>query len=154
MSTSPLAEEMDRIEGRRDRPRRPSRNRPGPRGFSRVREGVFPGRGHRRFCGCSHRDPSTTPDAFIFGVHISGITGADAEPTCCGRGYRDSLCLEMDLAVRRHGRSWAGTAVPVFALTKRGKQLILNKIARSDRPVLVSRSKLPVYGTELPEPLL
>ena len=37
----------------------------------------------------------------------------------------------------------AGTAVPVFALTKKGKQLILDKIARSDRPVLVSGSKLP-----------
>jgi putative methanogenesis marker protein 8 len=95
------------------------------------------------------------PDAFIFGVHLSGITEQDA----------DNLISVADI-VTACASKWiwqvagakalvqAGTAVPVFALTKRGKQLILDKIARSDRPVLVSGSKLPVYGPERPDQLM
>ncbi len=95
------------------------------------------------------------PDAFIFGVHMSGITEADADTivrvadivTACASKWIWQIAGARALLQ-------AGTAVPVFALTKRGRQLILNKIARSDRPVLVSGSKLPVYGPELPDPLL
>ena len=59
VSTSPLAEEMDRIEqgGGIVLDRAHAEIDP-VRGVSLAyREGVFPGRGHRRFCGCSHRDP-------------------------------------------------------------------------------------------------
>jgi putative methanogenesis marker protein 8 len=95
------------------------------------------------------------PNAFIFGVHMSGITEADAEKivdvadivTACASKWIWQIAGAKALLQ-------AGTAVPVFALTKQGRQLILDKIARSDRPVLVSGSKLPVYGPELPDPLL
>jgi putative methanogenesis marker protein 8 len=95
------------------------------------------------------------PDAFIFGVHLSGITEQDAVKlvsvadivTACASKWIWNVAGAKALVQ-------AGTAVPVFALTQRGKQLILDKIARSDRPVLVSGSKLPVYGPELPDPLM
>ncbi|MGB8220060.1 MAG: methanogenesis marker 8 protein [Methanoregula sp.] len=95
------------------------------------------------------------PDAFIFGVHMSGITEKDAKRligvadivTACASKWIWQVAGAKALVQ-------AGTAVPVFALTQRGKQLILDKIARSDRPVLVSGAKLPVYGPELPDPLL
>jgi putative methanogenesis marker protein 8 len=95
------------------------------------------------------------PDAFIFGVHMSGITEQDAVKlvsvadivTACASKWIWKVAGAKALVQ-------AGTAVPVFALTQRGKQLILDKIARSDRPVLVSGSKLPVYGPELPDPLM
>ncbi len=95
------------------------------------------------------------PDAFIFGVHMSGITEEDANKivgvadivTACASKWIWQIAGAKALLQ-------AGTAVPVFAITKQGRQLILDKIALSDRPVLVSGSKLPVYGPELPDPLL
>jgi len=94
-------------------------------------------------------------DIFIFGVHMSGITEEDAEKivgiadivTACASKWIWQIAGSKALVQ-------AGTAVPVFALTKKGKQLILDKIAKSDRPILVSGSKLPIYGQELPDPLL
>lgn len=94
------------------------------------------------------------PDAFIIAVHMSGISKEDAEKivatadivTTCASKWIWEIAGPKALLQ-------AGTAVPVFALTRKGKQVILDKIARSDRPMLVSGSKLPVYGPELPDPL-
>ena len=157
VSTSPLAEEMDRIEKNGgivlDRAHATidpvlGVSRAYEKGFSQVAVTV------------ASADVAVTihkkyPDAFIFGVHMSGITEKDAEQmvavadivTACASKWIWQVAGAKALLQ-------AGTAVPVFALTKRGKQLILDKIARSDRPVLVSGSKLPVYGPELPDPLM
>jgi putative methanogenesis marker protein 8 len=94
------------------------------------------------------------PDVVIFGVHTSGITEADAGRLVAAADIVTTCASKWIWQVAgAKALLQAGTAVPVFALTKRGKQLILDKIARSDRPVLVSGSKLPVYGPELPDPL-
>lgn len=95
------------------------------------------------------------PEVFIFGVHTSGLSREDADAmisavdivTACASKWIWQLAGPKALLQ-------AGSAVPVFALTKRGKKLILDKIARDDRPVLVSGSKLPVYGPEIPDPLI
>jgi putative methanogenesis marker protein 8 len=157
VSTSPLAEEMDQIE------------KNGGIVLDRAHATIDPVLGVTRAYekGFSHVAVTVAsadvavaihkkhPDAFIFGVHLSGITEQDA----------DNLISVADI-VTACASKWiwkvagakalvqAGTAVPVFALTKRGKQLILDKIARSDRPVLVSGSKLPIYGPELPDQLM
>jgi putative methanogenesis marker protein 8 len=157
VSTSPLAEEMDQIEKNGgivlDRAHATidpvlGVSRAYEKGFSHVAVTVA----SADVAVAIHK---TYPDAFIFGVHLSGITEQDA----------DKLVSVADI-VTACASKWiwqvagakafvqAGTAVPVFALTKRGKQLILDKIARSDRPVLVSGSKLPVYGPELPDQLM
>jgi putative methanogenesis marker protein 8 len=157
VSTSPLAEEMDQIEKNGgivlDRAHATidpvlGVSRAYERGFSHVAVTVA----SADVAVAIHKKH---PDAFIFGVHLSGITEQDA----------DNLISVADI-VTACASKWiwqvagakalvqAGTAVPVFALTKRGKQLILDKIARSDRPVLVSGSKLPVYGPELPDQLM
>ena len=95
------------------------------------------------------------PDAFIFGVHLSGITEADADKLVSVADIVTACASKWIWQVAgANALVQAGSAVPVFALTKRGKQLILDKIARSDRPVLVSGSKLPVYGPELPDQLM
>jgi len=157
VSTSPLAEEMARIE------------KNGGIVLDRAHAAIDPVRGVSLAYekGFSHvavtvasADAAAAihaqyPDAFIFGVHMSGITEADAGRlvavadivTACASKWIWQVAGARALVQ-------AGTAVPVFALTKRGKQLILDKIARSDRPILVSGSKLPVYGPELPDPLL
>jgi len=157
VSTSPLKEAMDRIEQEGgivlDRAHATidpmlGVSRAYERGFSRVAVTV------------ASTDTAVAihakyPDAFIFGVHMSGIFEEDAKQlvdvadiiTACASKWIWQIAGAKALLQ-------AGTAVPVFALTRRGKQLILDKISRSDRPVLVSGSKLPVYGPELPDPLL
>jgi len=157
VSTSPLAEEMDRIEQEGgfvlDRAHATidpvlGVSRAYEKGFSHVAVTVA----SADVAAAIHKKH---PDAFIFGVHMSGITEKDAERlvaiadivTACASKWIWQIAGARALLQ-------AGTAVPVFALTTRGKQLILDKIARSDRPVLVSGSKLPVYGPELPDPLL
>ncbi|MFA7695752.1 MAG: methanogenesis marker 8 protein [Methanoregula sp.] len=157
VSTSPIPEEMDRIE------------RDGGIVLDRAHAAIDPVLGVSRAYGKGFRNVAVTvasadvaaaihekhPDAFIFGVHMSGITEEDADKlvsiadiiTACASKWIWQVAGAKALLQ-------AGTAVPVFALTRRGKQLILDKIARSDRPVLVSGSKLPVYGPELPDPLI
>jgi putative methanogenesis marker protein 8 len=157
VSTSPLAEEMDQIE------------KNGGIVLDRAHATIDPVLGVSRAYekGFSHVAVTVAsadvavaihkkhPDVFIFGVHMSGITEKDAERlvavadiiTACASKWIWQVAGAKALVQ-------AGTAVPVFALTKRGKQLILDKIARSDRPVLVSGSKLPVYGPELPDQLM
>ena len=157
VSTSPLAEEMDQIEKNGgivlDRAHATidpvlGVSRAYEKGFSQVAVTVA----SADVAVAIHKKH---PDAFIFGVHLSGITEEDADKlvsvadivTACASKWIWQVAGAKALVQ-------AGTAVPVFALTKRGKQLILDKIARSDRPVLVSGSKLPVYGPELPDSLM
>jgi putative methanogenesis marker protein 8 len=155
--TSPIPEEMDRIE------------KAGGIVLDRAHATIDPVLGVSRACekGFSHVAVTVAsadvavaihanhPDAFIFGVHMSGITEEEAKRlvevadivTACASKWIWQIAGARALLQ-------AGNAVPVFALTRRGKKLILDKIAWSDRPVLVSGSKLPVYGPELPDPLL
>jgi len=157
VSTSPLAEEMDRIEQNGgivlDRAHATidpvlGVSRAYEKGFSHVAVTVAS-------TGVADAIHAKHPDAFIFGVHMSGITETDAERLVAVADIVTACASKWIWQVAgARAILQAGTAVPVFALTKRGKQLILDKIARSDRPVLVSGSKLPIYGPELPEPLL
>jgi hypothetical protein len=48
----------------------------------------------------------------------------------------------------------AGNTVPVFALTSRGKALVLEKLAEMTHPIFVKVTTLPVRGDEQPEPLV
>jgi len=157
VSTTPLPDEMDRIEQNGglvlDRAHATINPVLGmvkarEKGFSRVAVTVASAE-------TAQAIRERFPEAFIFGVHMSGITEADAERIV---GVADivTACASKWIWQVAGARALlqAGTAVPVFALTQRGRQLILDKIARSDRPVLVSGSKLPVYGPELPDPLL
>jgi hypothetical protein len=48
----------------------------------------------------------------------------------------------------------AGIAIPIFALTRAGKELIIGKIRCSDEPLLVKPTKLPALGDRQPEPLV
>lgn len=157
VSTTPFAEEMDRIEQNGgivlDRARAtvdPVRGmaKAYEKGFTRVAVTVASAE-----TACAIREKY--PNAFIFGVHLSGITEEDAE-RFVGAADVVTACASKWIWQIAGARALvqAGTAVPVFALTRQGRQLILDKIARSDRPVLISGSKLPVYGPELPDPLL
>lgn len=95
------------------------------------------------------------PRTLIFGVHVTGLSKPDAEllvknadlvTSCASRTIRD--------AVGKNALVQAGTAIPIFAMTMAGKNLIMEKIRLSTEPVLVKSTKLPALADRQPEPLV
>lgn len=95
------------------------------------------------------------PEAIVIGVHLTGISEEDA---CRLMKAADivSACASHWIRVHAAGyaRLQAGEAIPVFALTSRGKELILRRIEESEVTMLVKTAPLPVSGSESPEPLV
>ena len=95
------------------------------------------------------------PDALIIAVHTTGVTREEAEElsasadlitACASRWVREIAGSRALLQ--------AGTAIPVFAMTKRGKSLIFDKLKESDEQVFVKGAKLPFAGDIQPTPLV
>ena len=95
------------------------------------------------------------PDMFIFGVHVTGLTKDEAErlvascdlvTSCASKTIRD--------AAGPGALVQAGISIPIFAMTKRGKELILEKIRQAKEPVLIKPTKLPSLSGQQPEPLV
>jgi putative methanogenesis marker protein 8 len=95
------------------------------------------------------------PDVMIFGVHVTGLNRKEAEMlvaagdllTSCASGPMREIAGKKALLQ-------AGDAVPIFAITKKAKELIIEKIRQSDDQVLFKTTKLPVAGGYQPEPLV
>ncbi|MDD4136679.1 MAG: DUF2099 family protein [Methanoregula sp.] len=95
------------------------------------------------------------PSALIFGVHVTGLTKEEAEhlvsasdlvTSCASKTIRD--------AAGQKALVQAGISIPIFAMTKKGKELILEKIRQTNEPVLVKPTKLPSLGGQQPDPLV
>ena len=95
------------------------------------------------------------PDIFIFAVHVTGLSAEDAKSlvdasdlvtACASRTIREIAGSKALLQ--------AGISVPVFAMTRRGKGLIIEKIRQSDEQVLVKPTRLPALGEKQPDPLV
>jgi putative methanogenesis marker protein 8 len=95
------------------------------------------------------------PEALIIAVHTTGLSreeveelsaSADLITACASRWVREIAGSRALLQ--------AGTAIPVFAMTKRGKSLILDKLKESDEQVFVKGAKLPFAGDVQPTPLI
>jgi putative methanogenesis marker protein 8 len=91
----------------------------------------------------------------IFGVHVTGLSKKEAEmlvaasdlvTSCASQTIRD--------AVGKDALVQAGTAIPIFAMTMAGKNLIIEKIRLSTEPVLIKSTKLPVLADRQPGPLV
>jgi putative methanogenesis marker protein 8 len=95
------------------------------------------------------------PDTLIVAVHVSGLTQTEAERFV---GTADILTSCASKTIRevagKHALVQAGTAIPVFAVTKKGKQLIVEKMAQGDEPFVVKTTRLPVAGDAQPDPLV
>jgi putative methanogenesis marker protein 8 len=94
-------------------------------------------------------------EAMIIGVHLTGISKRDAElmvknsdvvAGCASRWMRE--------IAGRVALLQAGTAIPVFALTKKGKALIAEKVKETQLRLLVKVERLPVKGKREPKPLV
>ncbi len=95
-------------------------------------------------------------NAVVFGVHLTGISRKDAEEFCeiadlvtaCASPHLRELAKEKALVQ-------AGTAVPIFALTPIGKELLLERAKEVNDPLLVNTMRLPVLPEEKqPKPLV
>jgi putative methanogenesis marker protein 8 len=118
-------------------------------------------RGHRRFAvtvassADAERIRALHPRAVIFAVHTTGISREEAErlvracdlvTSCASRHLRD---LGAGALLQ------AGTAIPVFAFTPAGKEVILSKLRETASPLLVKGERLPVAGGRgSPDPLV
>jgi len=98
---------------------------------------------------------SQCPDALIFGVHLTGVSRKDAERLvavcdlvagCASRWVRE---VAGKVALLQ-----AGSSVPVFALTRRSKDLVSEKVKETRHRLLVKVEKLPYTGDRCPDPLV
>jgi putative methanogenesis marker protein 8 len=104
----------------------------------------------------AERIRSDFPAALIFAVHVTGLSRDDAQRlvdasdlvTACASGPIREIAGKRALVQ-------AGTAVPVFAVTPAGKNLIVEKMARTREPFLVKTTRLPVLDhAQQPDPLI
>ncbi len=95
------------------------------------------------------------PGVLIIGVHTTGLTYDEAQAlvdaadlvTACASGPIREIAGARALVQ-------AGVSVPVFAMTEKGKEIVIEKIRQSDEPVLIKQAKLPASGGIQPEPLI
>ena len=94
--------------------------------------------------------------AVIFGVHLTGISREDAAKICeiadlvtaCASPHIRALAAEKALVQ-------AGTAIPIFALTSVGKDLLLERAKEVESPLLLNTMRLPVLPEDKqPKPLV
>jgi putative methanogenesis marker protein 8 len=95
------------------------------------------------------------PKTLIFGVHVTGLSKTEAEMLVAASDLVTS-CASKTIreAVGKNALVQAGVAIPIFAMTMAGKNLIMEKIRLSTEPVLVKPTKLPALADNQPEPLV
>ena len=95
------------------------------------------------------------PKTLIFGVHVTGLSKPEAEMLVAASDLVTS-CASGTIreAVKKNALVQAGTAIPIFAMTMEGKNLIMEKIRLSTESVLVKSTKLPALADQQPDPLV
>lgn len=157
VKTSPFREVIERIEANGGRVLDPKRAT-----MDQVRGAALARRlGHSRIAVTvalaqdAQRVREGDADALIIGVHLTGISQKEAEimvenadvvSGCASRWIRE---LAGKAALLQ-----AGTAIPVFALTKRGKTLIIEKLKETQARLMVKVERLPAKGEKEPRPLV
>ena len=95
------------------------------------------------------------PDTLIFAVHVTGLSSGEAELLVSASDLVTSCASKTIREIAGAGALLqAGISVPIFAMTRKGKLLVLEKIRQSDEPVLVKPTRLPALGDKQPVPLV
>ena len=105
---------------------------------------------------CREVESATHTEVIIIGVHVTGMDKkaakefvkiVDITTGCASFAIRD--------AVGERALAQVGTGVPLFALTQRGKELLLERAKEVSSPILINTMKLPVLPEEKqPVPLV
>lgn len=95
-------------------------------------------------------------EIITFGVHVTGlgekeskelISIVDVTTGCTSRYIREHI--------KGHALAQFGTAIPIFAITQRGKELLLERAKEVTDPILINTMKLPVLPEDKqPRPLI
>lgn len=95
-------------------------------------------------------------EIITFGVHVTGIgeeeareliSMVDITTACTSKFIREHI--------KGHALAQFGTAIPIFALTQRGKELLLERAKEVNDPILINTMKLPVLPeNKQPKPLI
>lgn len=117
-------------------------------GYNRVLVTAASAESCRRIRACD-------PESLIIAVHVTGMDREDAESvaltadivTSCASAPIREVCGKKALIQ-------AGTSVPVFVMSQRGKELLLARIAAISHQLLITHSSLPVSGESSPRPLI
>lgn len=98
---------------------------------------------------------SSHPGTLIIAVHVSGLSPDDVRRLVAASDLVTS-CASKPIREIAGSKALvqAGTGIPVFAMTRKGKHLIVEKMAQSPEPFLVKTTKLPVAGDAQPQPLV
>lgn len=118
------------------------------RGFKRIAVTI---------CGpdAAEQARAEDPDAIIVAVHTTGTLPDEAERLaksadlitgCSSKAIRE-VCGPMALIQ-------AGSSIPVFVMTPRGKDVIIERIKVISHPLFISQEKLPYRGDKEPNPLI
>jgi putative methanogenesis marker protein 8 len=95
------------------------------------------------------------PDTMIFAVHVTGLSREEAESLVADSDLVTS-CASKTIREAAGAKALvqAGVSVPVFAVTRKGKEMIIEKIRQTDEQVLIKPTKLPALTGEQPNPLV
>ena len=95
------------------------------------------------------------PDTLIFGVHVTGLTQVEADQLVSASDLVTS-CASKTIreAAGKKALVQAGISIPIFAITKKGKELIIEKMRQTSEQVLIKPTKLPSLGGQQPDPLV
>lgn len=95
-------------------------------------------------------------EIITFGVHVTGmgeeeakefISLVDITTGCTSHHIREQI--------KGHALAQFGTAIPIFAITLRGKEILLERAKEVTDPILINTMKLPVLPEEKqPRPLI
>ena len=95
------------------------------------------------------------PDTFVVAVHVSDLTHDESQPSVAASDLV-TACASKPIREIAGAKALvqAGIAIPVFAMTPRAKDLIIEKIRQGNEPVLIKPTRLPVAGDKEPNPLI
>ena len=97
------------------------------------------------------------PETTIVAVHTSFISAQSVADRLFAAADLVYACASkyMRNAAKQHAVVQGGVGVPVFAASKKGKQIILDRLMETDEPFLVKNMQLPVCDMgKQPEPLV
>ena len=85
------------------------------------------------------------PDALIIAVHTTGVQSAEnAERLVAASDLVFACASKYVRAAVSKALVQGGVGVPVYAMSRAGKQLIMEKLIETDQQILVKNTKLPV----------
>jgi len=98
----------------------------------------------------------TYPEALIIAVHTSGVKNAENAKRLVAASDLVFACASKYVrAAVSKALVQGGVGVPVYAMSRAGKHLIMERLIETDQQILVKNTKLPVEDMgKQPEPLV